>query len=302
MCPNCRAFITTVTGLAPIAARVGRARSTSAARRNSRRSDPAGALHHGLILLINAGFFAATLLAEAATWAGTTTRCGRWARSSDPHLSGEHEWWRLVTAGFLHGGWLHILMNSWVLYDLGAQVEQVYGTPRFLVIYFAGTVAGFYLSAVMNPMVLSIGSSAGITGLIGAMIAFGVANRTSRRQCGSGFLSALGGLYPCDRIDWAGSASTTMHILGGWRRRSWWAGLRGRPRRDPPPRSAKRCGVCFGGALRNYHGFLLSVGLYSLPDAGSVKIEPIMRQHCSRTCILLRDFSPRGLGSDHPYR
>ncbi len=42
-------------------------------------------------------------------------------------------------------------MNSWVLYDLGAQVEQVYGTPRFLVLYFAGSVGGFYLSAMMNP-------------------------------------------------------------------------------------------------------------------------------------------------------
>jgi rhomboid protease GluP len=70
-------------------------------------------------------------------------------------------------------------MNSWVLYDLGAQTEQVYATPRFLVIYFAGTVGGFYMSARENPGILSIGASAGIMGLIGAMIAFGVANRSS---------------------------------------------------------------------------------------------------------------------------
>ena len=55
------------------------------------------------------------------------------------------------------------------------QVEQVYGTPRFLVTYFVGTVLGFYVSAVVNPLVPSVGSSAGIMGLIGAMIAFGVA-------------------------------------------------------------------------------------------------------------------------------
>ena len=44
---------------------------------------------------------------------------------------------------------------------------------------FAGTVGGFYLSAIQNPGIPSVGSSAGIMGLIGAMIAFGVANRSS---------------------------------------------------------------------------------------------------------------------------
>ena len=53
------------------------------------------------------------------------------------------EWWRLVTAGFLHGGMIHILMNSWVLFDLGAQVEEVYGASRMLVIYFLSTVFGY---------------------------------------------------------------------------------------------------------------------------------------------------------------
>jgi rhomboid protease GluP len=86
------------------------------------------------------------------------------------------QWWRLVTAGFLHGNLLHILMNSWVLFDLGAQVEQVYGASRMWVIYFVATVAGFYASAVFNPG-LSIGASAGVCGLLGAMIALGVRHR-----------------------------------------------------------------------------------------------------------------------------
>ena len=61
------------------------------------------------------------------------------------------EWWRLVTAGFLHGGLLHILMNSWVLFDLGAQVEEIYGASRMWVIYFVSSVCGFYASAVWMP-------------------------------------------------------------------------------------------------------------------------------------------------------
>lgn len=130
-----------------------------------------------LILLINFGLFMATtwlsrgMGPNEALWA----LGGKFGRS----IVVDHQWWRLITAGFLHGGWLHILMNSWVLYDLGAQTEQIYDTPRFLVIYFVGTVAGFYFSLTQSPGVLSIGASAGIMGLIGAMIAFGVANRSS---------------------------------------------------------------------------------------------------------------------------
>jgi rhomboid protease GluP len=89
------------------------------------------------------------------------------------------QWWRLVTAGFLHGGILHLLMNSWVLFDLGAATEEAYGTSRFLVIYFLSTVTGFYASDLWHPGVPSVGSSAGIFGLLGAMIALGVRDKSS---------------------------------------------------------------------------------------------------------------------------
>jgi rhomboid protease GluP len=88
-----------------------------------------------------------------------------------------HQWWRLITAGFLHGGLMHIGMNMWVLNDLGSEVERTFGTARFLVLYFAATVCGFLFSAYMSPNP-SLGASAGILGLIGAMIAFGMRNRT----------------------------------------------------------------------------------------------------------------------------
>jgi rhomboid protease GluP len=129
-----------------------------------------------LILLINVGLFIGTSLLSRTM--GENRALWAMGAKFGPSIFQDHQWWRLITAGFLHGGILHILMNSWVLYDLGAQVEQIYATPRFLVIYFAGTVGGFYLSVVENPG-LSIGSSAGIMGLIGAMIAFGVVNRSS---------------------------------------------------------------------------------------------------------------------------
>jgi rhomboid protease GluP len=88
------------------------------------------------------------------------------------------QWWRLITAGFLHGNIFHILMNSWVLFDLGAEVELIYGTSRLIVFYFVSTITGFWLSSHVGFHV-SVGSSAGIFGLIGAMLAFGVTDKSS---------------------------------------------------------------------------------------------------------------------------
>jgi rhomboid protease GluP len=119
-----------------------------------------------LILLINAGLFVATEIfcIKLGVSRGFGDIDGRvlyafGAKIGLQDLDGQ--WWRLVTAGFLHGGLLHILMNSWVLFDLGAQVEAIYGAARMWVIYFLATVAGFYASAVFNPG-LSIGASAGL--------------------------------------------------------------------------------------------------------------------------------------------
>ena len=88
------------------------------------------------------------------------------------------EWWRLVTAGFLHASVIHIGMNSWGLYDLGAQAEEAFGSGKMLVIYVLSSICGFLASSLLAPS-LSIGASAGIFGLIGAMIAFGLNERSS---------------------------------------------------------------------------------------------------------------------------
>jgi rhomboid protease GluP len=179
MCPNCRAFITTSDRVCPYCAvQVGQRavdrRDTSALIGGL---IPARHFTTFLILLINVVLFAASCWISGsfseingrALWVlGAKLGASIW---------GDHEYWRLVTAGFLHGGILHIAFNSWALFIVGAQVEEVFATPRFLVIYFVSTVGGFFLSARFNPG-LSIGASAGIMGLIGAMVAFGHASQS----------------------------------------------------------------------------------------------------------------------------
>jgi rhomboid protease GluP len=179
MCPNCRAFITTSDRTCPYCGQQVGARAVDVRQPGEIMGGLISQAHFTtiLILVINFGLFIGTLFLQRTM--GETNAIGVLGAKWGPYIFQDHQYWRLVTAGFLHGGWLHILGNSWVLYQVGAQVEEVYGTPRFLVVYFAGTVGGFYMSAVLNPTSLSVGASAGIMGLIGAMIAFGVAHRSS---------------------------------------------------------------------------------------------------------------------------
>ena len=172
MCPNCRAFVTTSDRVCPYC-------EMQLGPRAIERRNPGevlgGLIPHArfttvMILLINTGLFLADYLNPQAG----LTRFG--ASLPAPYMQGQ--WWRLVTAGFLHGGVFHILMNSWVLFDLGAEVEQLYGTSRLIVFYFVSTITGFWTSSHLG-FHSSVGSSAGIFGLIGAMLAFGVSDRSA---------------------------------------------------------------------------------------------------------------------------
>jgi rhomboid protease GluP len=80
-----------------------------------------------------------------------------------------HQWYRLVTAMFLHGGLIHIGFNMMVLMDIGPVVEEVYGSARFLFLYTATGITGFLASALSGHN--SVGASAPILGLIGLLIA-----------------------------------------------------------------------------------------------------------------------------------
>ena len=80
------------------------------------------------------------------------------------------QWWRLVTAMFLHAGLLHIGMNMWCLVDLGPEVESLFSTTKFIVLYLVTGVAGFILSLWWSPFGMSVGASGAIMGLIGILI------------------------------------------------------------------------------------------------------------------------------------
>lgn len=87
-----------------------------------------------------------------------------------PYVVYGSQWWRLVTALFLHAGLIHIGFNLWCLFDLGPEVEGLFGISKFLVLYLATGIIGFIVSLWWSPMALTIGASGAILGLIGILI------------------------------------------------------------------------------------------------------------------------------------
>jgi membrane associated rhomboid family serine protease len=82
------------------------------------------------------------------------------------------EWWRLVTWNFLHIGLIHLLFNSIALYQIGPQVEEVFGPAKFIFIYLATGIAAGIASLVIHPS-FTAGASGALFGLIGLMAAYG---------------------------------------------------------------------------------------------------------------------------------
>jgi len=85
---------------------------------------------------------------------------------------GYGRWWTLLSASYLHGGLLHILFNMMALRQLAPFVIDAFGLNRFAVLYVWTGVAGFFLSWLAK-VPFTLGASAAICGLIGAIVYYG---------------------------------------------------------------------------------------------------------------------------------
>jgi membrane associated rhomboid family serine protease len=83
-------------------------------------------------------------------------------------LLAQGEWYRLVTAGFVHFGIIHIALNMWLLFQLGQLLEPAIGRIRFVLLYFAALLAGSAGALIMQPNDFHGGASGAVFGLMGA--------------------------------------------------------------------------------------------------------------------------------------
>ncbi|OQR87266.1 membrane protein [Achlya hypogyna] len=86
-------------------------------------------------------------------------------------IKDDGEWWRLLTAMFLHAGVVHLLFNMAALYQLGMELESTFDRRRIAFIYFATGLIGAIVSGFFVPDVVGVGASGAIFGLFGATFA-----------------------------------------------------------------------------------------------------------------------------------
>lgn len=83
----------------------------------------------------------------------------------------DHEYWRLLTSGFLHLSVMHIAVNMISLYILGTMLEPILGTARFLMVYLTSLFGGSAAVALLaGENTATAGASGAIYGLMGAML------------------------------------------------------------------------------------------------------------------------------------
>lgn len=80
----------------------------------------------------------------------------------------EGEWYRIVTGGFLHAGFIHIAFNMYLLWLLGSMIEPAIGKLRFGALYFAGLLGGSLGVMLVSPFQPTVGASGAVFGLIAA--------------------------------------------------------------------------------------------------------------------------------------
>ncbi|HWC87742.1 MAG TPA: rhomboid family intramembrane serine protease [Solirubrobacteraceae bacterium] len=87
-----------------------------------------------------------------------------------PAISVNHQYYRLVTSGFLHLSLQHILFNMLFLYFIGRQLEPAIGRLNFSAVYLASLLAGSFGALLFRPDTPSAGASGALFGLLGALI------------------------------------------------------------------------------------------------------------------------------------
>ena len=185
ICPDCMVF-------APVGIRcpdhAGQPQGAARVSRSVQRAGytGTGALVTKALVAINVGIYLFEL-GMGGDINGTGNEIYRKGVLAAP-LVDQGDWWRLITAAFLHYGPLHLAFNMLALWWFGSAVEQVLGRGRYLLLYIVSGLAGSAGALIADPNALTAGASGAIFGIFGAAF---VLERQRIYVLGGGALSII---------------------------------------------------------------------------------------------------------------
>lgn len=150
------------------------------------RSRQAGPIVTQALIAINVIVFIADTAAGAPLGGGAAGTLYLHGALFGPLISHGHEYWRLLTSGFLHDGLLHILFNMLFLYFIGIILEPAIGHLNFAVVYFVSLLAGSFGALLFQPDAITVGASGACFGMLGALIVVAYYRGISIWQSGLG--------------------------------------------------------------------------------------------------------------------
>jgi membrane associated rhomboid family serine protease len=134
------------------------------------RTTPSAPLVTRALIALNVAAFIAETAAGAPLGGGGGGTVWNKGFLYGPFIVQQHEYWRIVTAGFLHDGLFHILINMMSLYFVGSALEPAIGRVNFGAVYLASLLAGSFGALLFQPQIPTIGASGAIFGIFGALI------------------------------------------------------------------------------------------------------------------------------------
>ena len=122
------------------------------------------------LIAINAIVFALMVVNGVPMFDPSVDNLIRWGADFGP-LTMHGEWWRILTAMFVHVGLVHLLMNMAILWNIGMFTERIFGNRGFTLLYLLAGLGGSLASLAWRPLTVSAGASGAIFGLYGGLLA-----------------------------------------------------------------------------------------------------------------------------------
>jgi rhomboid protease GluP len=126
---------------------------------------------------INVLVFIAMVLSGLSPISPTGEQLLAWGANYGPFTVGG-QWWRLLTACFLHFGIIHLGFNMYVLYQVGMSTEFLFGKVKYLLIYILSGLIGNLVSVYVHPLSVGAGASGAVFGVYGAFLGFLLTKRS----------------------------------------------------------------------------------------------------------------------------